>query len=231
MSRRNNNRNPLRRTTVLERVGRRQETEVEKLLKIMARKDQNDLMTPKVPDVPRLMLKRDKVYTFDRSYSFDLVASGTAPTSQSYSFSLAGLPNSSDFTNLFDQYRIVQAEARFIPVYAPGEFPGSIYTAIDYDDAVDISTTEALQYQTLQITGLYQPFLRTLNPTAADIVYNGNVTVAYGQRSRNEWIDVASPSVPHYGLKVAITTITGAPSSITLGSIVLTVTLQCKNPR
>jgi len=161
----------------------------------------------------------------------DLVASGTAPVSFAYDILLNDLPDPTDFTNLYDQYRILQAEIRYIPIYGPGEFPGNIYSVIDYDDANTIGVFESYQYESLQVTGLDQAFVRTFTPKVAEIVYNGNLTVAYGQPRGPRWIDVASPSVPHYGLKLAITTITGAPANITLGQLVVTVTLQCKNPR
>jgi hypothetical protein len=207
------------------------ESNTEKYLKIMALKDQNDLMTPKVPDVIPMKLKSEKVYTFSRSYSLSLSGSGVGPTSISYGASLGTVPDYTDFTTLFDQYRIMQLEVRYIPIYAPGEFPGTISSVIDYDDANTISESQALQYQTLQVTALYQPFYRVLHPRSADIVYNGNVTVAYGQNRGPQWIDVASPDVPHYGLKLALPTITGAPNSIALGNLVFTLTIQCKNPR
>jgi len=210
---------------------RRQPSQVEKYLRIMARKDETDLMSPTVPDMQPMRLKKDKVYTFSRSYSQDLSASGVGPTVSSYAFTLTQLPNYTDFTTLFDQYRILQVEFRFINTYGDGEFPGQIYSAIDYDDDNAVSITDILQYETLQITNLSRPFYRVLQPKSADIVYNGNLTVAYGQSNQPKWIDVASPGVPHYGVKLSIPTITGAPNSISLGLIAVNVVLQCRNPR
>jgi len=189
-------------------------------------------MTPKVPDVMPLALKRDKVYTFSRTNTDTLTLSGTSDSNAfAYSYTLNNLPGPTEFTVLFDQYRIVQVQLRFLPIYGAGEFPGQIYTAIDYDDDTPQVISESLQNDTLQVTELYQPWVRTFNPLASMSVYNSPLLTGYALAKHNQWYDVASPSIKFYGLRLNAPIITGAPAAIAVGQLITTVIVQFKHPR
>jgi len=178
---------------------------------------------PYVPDVPRLRLKRGKVYTFSRSTSM-VVVSATSPTSVGYGlqFTLADLPNAAEFTSLFDQYRIVQVALTYFPS-VPNT--GSIYTAIDYDDASTPTFAEISQKETLQVNQTNQSFTRVLNP-AVDTQLYISVGTAYAVQT-GLWIDSVNASIPYYGLKVFLP----APNTGTVtGTFKIDFVIQGRSP-
>lgn len=191
--------------------------------------------TPQVPDVLPVMLRRDKVYTIQRSValtSFSSNNAGEAPFSMN--FSLDQLPGYTDFTAAFDQYKIAQVHLRFTPRpyvgTAPnfGYTPDYILTAIDYDDSTAVSSAMLLQFQTLLISATDKPFERTLVPRVAESVYTGAAFSGYANTTT--WLDVASPDVRHYGLKGVLPQY-GTAQLTTLLDVVATYTINLKNPR
>jgi hypothetical protein len=204
-----------------------------KFLKQIAVNESNELMEPKVPDVLPMTLKRNKVFTFSRTRFEDLVLSGSTDSNQRhYTFPLNSFVNSTDFTNLYDQYRIAEVQLRYIPIYGPSDFPGVIYSAIDVDDANDEVINQIIQNETVMVTPLYQPFVRTLHPLVALPVFEeGSITDKYATGIPNQWIDAASPGVTYYGVKLSAPVIAGAPANITVGQIICTAIIQCRNPR
>lgn len=153
-----------------------------------------------VPDVPRLRLKM-KPYSFTRmTTGVTLSATTGVPLATGLTFSIDQLPAYTDFTNFFDQYRILQVRVTL----APGALGANsvIYSAIDYDDAnVPITQSDLLERETCQITSSSIFLHRDLVPATLNQVYQSNVTTGYSVKHR-QWIDSQNVSVPHYGLKL-----------------------------
>jgi len=132
------------------------------------------------------------------------------------SFKLSDLPNYSEYTALYDEYRIKAVKVMFIPnfnVSAVDETSGTtnsytgvpaLYTWIDTDDnTAPTAITAGQQFQTFKCHGLMNTMRqRTLIPEVSTALYSGSFT-SYGQL-KNQWIDNNSPSVVHYGLKYGI---------------------------
>jgi hypothetical protein len=162
---------------------------------------------PMVPDVKPKTLQRHKLYTFQRSIDLGIITpSVTVETFTSYTFTLNALPDSTEFTALFDQYRIMQVRMEFTPLFtdtsATVAYP-PIYSAIDYDDANSVTGAQINEYDSVMFvpTGTY--FERCFNPRIAVAAYSGAFT-SFGQPPAGFWIDCASPSVVHYGLKTVM---------------------------
>lgn len=157
---------------------------------------------PTVPDVPRLKISRNKIYTFERVYNLPAI---TSPASVDVSGvigpSLSQFPGYTDLTSLFDQYRIIQIQIDFVPSSSSGVYV-PFYSAIDYDDyTVAAGLGDLLQYQTLMVTQSAAVHTRVFNPRIAAAAYGGVVFTSYANLPGTTWIDVASPSVNYYGLK------------------------------
>jgi len=154
--------------------------------------------------------RRDRAVTFRRTYSITILSANTGVTANGFSFSLSNLPNYTEFTSLYDQYRILQASVSFLP-YAnssssgsvTGSFPGIIASAIDYDDASLPGTTDLQQYESYKRNPAFLEFVRTIKPRVAIATYNGSTFTGYANQYA-PWIDANSPNVPHYGLKTVI---------------------------
>jgi hypothetical protein len=162
---------------------------------------------PMVPDVKPLALQRHRLYSFHRGIDLGIIsASVTVETFTSYTFTLSALPDSTEFTALFDQYRIMQVRMEFTPLFtdtsATVAYP-PLYTVIDYDDANSITGAQANEYDSVMYTPTGTYFERVFNPRIAIAAYSGAFT-SFGQPKAGTWVDCASPSVIHYGLKTVL---------------------------
>jgi len=117
------------------------------------------------------------------------------------SFSLSSSAQAGSFQALFDQWRIMMVEVTVMPFAGPGAtVAGQMYSVIDYDDAATpTSAAQLLQYETLQVNEIAQPFRRCFVPHSAVAAYNGAFTGF--QNVARQWCDSASPGIQHYGLK------------------------------
>lgn len=129
-------------------------------------------------------------------------------------FTLADLPNASDFTNLFDFYRICGVKLQFIPqansndtgASDPLSIPIFHYIA-DYDDSIGFANeNQALEKEGIKTRRLDKPFNYYIVPRVSNEIYNNGVTTAYALNKKKQWIDGNSSGVAHFGLKAWVTT-------------------------
>lgn len=153
-----------------------------------------------IPDVPRLRFKM-KPFTFSRMTSGATLSATTGvPLATALTFSIDQLPSYTDFTNFFDQYRILQVRVTL----APGQLGANsvLYSAIDYDDAnIPITQSDLLERETCQLSNSTVYLHRDLVPAVLTETFQSNVTSGY-QVKQKQWLDSAYPAVPHYGLKL-----------------------------
>jgi hypothetical protein len=158
---------------------------------------------PDTPDVPRLRLKRNKIYTFEDTQDLGIVAtSATLEVDTSYSFNLNSAGNASAFTSLFDTWRIAQITIKFVPQFFSGatQIP-PVLTVIDYDDTTTTPISALINYDTLKISPGNAYFERTFAPKLALSNYTG----AFGGFSQaSTWVDCNSSTTLWYGLKLGI---------------------------
>jgi hypothetical protein len=163
---------------------------------------------PTQPDVRWIVPKRDKeIHNFYLSASRGAITTSTTiPSAGALTFILQDLPAYTELTALYDQYRIMKVKVEFIVTGATNPLtgpPGLILTALDYNDATTpASVNELVQYETVQSVPVGNYFERTLQPRSAVAAYSGVFTSfanVYAQ-----WIDTASSSVVHYGIKYYI---------------------------
>lgn len=161
---------------------------------------------------------RDPIFRVTRILDNGVLQSSTvADVFPTYNFALQYLTAYSEFTALFDQYRIEYVESTFWPTVTSIDAQGAwinsfLLTAVDYDDGNSYSNVnEGLQVATATITPLTKMVTRKFSPRCALAAYSGTFT-SYAQASVMQWIDCGSPGVQHYGLKVAVP-LTGAQQS------------------
>lgn len=156
---------------------------------------------------------RQPVQYFKRSqyYSGVYANSTTADTFYSIPFSLNALPNYTEFTALYDQYRINGVKVTIIPRGNSAEIGASattgqavgVFSVIDYDDgSLLTSIQQACQYPNMKMTRSNQMHMRYLKPrcelagTITSTPTTGAIMATRG------WIDADAAGVPHYGLKL-----------------------------
>lgn len=200
---------------------------------------------------PRRMNKmKRQVHTFKRTaYLGNAVASVTVagiptPIATAHQFNLNLLPGVSDFTNLFDQYKITGAKLTYTPALSEGILSplgasaatlgySRVHSVIDYDDAtVPASEDQLLEYGSHKSTAPFKTHTRYIKPKILQEVYRSAISTSYAPRS-NTYLDIAAPDVPHYGIKVWVSapnTPSGVQGSITY-KVYVTLYFTCKNTR
>lgn len=157
---------------------------------------------------------RNQVHYFSRRcYLTSLVSAGiNVPTLTSLSFNLGQLPNVSDYTALFDQYKISKVKLFFklnqdpsAQTAASSYYP-TMYYSVDHDDVTaPVSVNDMLQHgrtkQRILMPNRY--VVIDVRPSVLFEVLRtaGNTTLA---PKWNQWIDMAHTDTIHYGLKIAI---------------------------
>jgi len=171
---------------------------------VVSNEAETNRMIPSTIDVPRLTLRKDRVFTGSFSYNGgNITSNSTAPNNGAIGIQLSLVPGYTSWTQSFDSYRIARVYVEFIPFgisAAANATLGQITTAIDYDDAAATDMATLLQYDTAMTVESGRYFERRLNPRAAKALYSGTLFNAFGQ-DQSPWIDSDSPSVPLYGLK------------------------------
>lgn len=137
-----------------------------------------------------------------------LTGNASVPTFLGQSFNASSHVNQwSSFNTIFDQYRIVEIEAWIIPgmtgTTTTNNQTQSLYSVTDYDDAATPSSTDnLLQYTNVVVSPSTNGHYRRWRPHVAVATYSGAFTSFANEVS--PWIDVASGSVAHYGLKLGL---------------------------
>lgn len=136
-----------------------------------------------------------------------VTSSNAAQVFAGANFIVNSLDQISHLVALFDQYRIALVELWLVPknpqigASAPTD---NLATVIDYDDSSPLTTyAQALDYVNVVSTSALMAHYRKFVPHVAVAAYSGAFTSFMNETA--PWIDAASPSVQHYGFKVALT--------------------------
>jgi len=171
----------------------------------------------KRPTRSRRTYKRRRTFRSKRSrlstkiYKFKRVATGTqsftseVSTTLDYSFSLENLPNYTEFTALFDMYRIDAVKLQLIPKIniADGNTNNRfmIYSVLDYNDIASLSNVDAaLQYQNLRKTTSTRTHTRFIKPKVA-ITQTDVSATSFVSSYKAPWIKTSNADVAHGFIK------------------------------
>lgn len=182
----------------------------------------------------RVVAGYNKIYSFKRTYQ-GTTFTGTpgASSFESFSFKLNDLPGYTDFTNLFDNYRIVKVVIRMYPQansleFGSDHYMGAMYSAIDTtDDTVPSSLTEIMELENCRSHDPSKPFTVKFKPSISPQIYDGLLTPGYGT-SQNNWIQTSSDDIPYYGWKLGLS----SQANLTHGTYfipIITLHIECKN--
>lgn len=129
-------------------------------------------------------------------------------------FALSDTFNVSEFTSLFDQYRLNCVLLKFIPDYQleNTQTGGNIqnvphlHWVIDSTDATVEPVASLVQYQRYHVTRFNRIVTIKLYPRFSMEIYKSPTNTSYGMGSRKVWLDCTSSGagVPHYGIKFAV---------------------------
>lgn len=167
----------------------------------------------------------------------------------SYYVALQDLPNYTEFTNLYDQYKIVGVKFRIVPFSVSPATGGAVtstaaqpscmfHMVVDNDDASKPTASEAGISELRQCPGyrsvnpyLYQRkgITRYFKPRVATAAYNGAFA---GYKSDTfGWCDCGNPGIQGYGLKGVVETISGGAANLLWFKVEAKVYLVFRHPR
>lgn len=152
------------------------------------------------------------------------------------------LPNNTEFSQLFDQYRIAGVTIRIdfsVNVFSnsgPAYQPPIAYFIADYDDPQDATVNAVLQYPQVITHSWsengYKPFIVSLKPKPLRDVAGAGITTGYSPMASAPFIRTSEMTIPHYGLKMALVN-NGASASAVIGNFLVNVyyDLEFINPK
>lgn len=151
-----------------------------------------------------------------------ILAQQLAGVAVSLAFALSDFANAGTFTAAFDQYRFEKVKVHLVSSVsevnyatastAPPAVP-PLAVVVDYDDSNALANFQAaLQYDNIQLLAPYQSCSIEFLPKFAPTVWNSGAASGFSTKSCiEEWIDVASPQVPFFGIKAWVDA-DGAPT-------------------
>jgi len=140
----------------------------------------------------------------------EVSATPTTNTTAQFVFQLSNLDGYTNFTSLFDQYLLQAVRVSIVPNNnAIGLQTNTttnlvpLYCVLDYDDNTALaSIAAAREYDNCIICEPGESLIRTFSPRIATAAYSGAFTSFANMGP--QWIDAASTSVAHYGMKIFI---------------------------
>lgn len=174
------------------------------------------------------------VHTFNRIAPLNDIPKLPGDQGFGISFRLSDLLDYTEFTNLFDQYRVNWVEYMFI-CKQNGSSPAwpTIFIAEDHDDDAVPVINEILAKEHTQVLqfGSNRTMLKLrLRPNITRNVYNG-VTNGYERAAPGTWVDCAVATVPHYGVKYFISNYNTTSNPNATISVVVRFNLSFKESR
>lgn len=162
------------------------------------------------------------IHSFKRNVDLGLLQGTTFNRFAAYTFTLNNVPNSSEFTALFDQFRITHVQMQFYVQYQPAQLDSSagvgaaaypcLYICRDNDDSTAPTSINQLREHANVQTVILSPekiFKYNVKPATLSNVYQSSVSNSYAPKWK-EWIDCAASDTPYYGVKVGIENMTNA---------------------
>lgn len=160
-----------------------------------------------------LRVSRNPTYSFVRTVAGSTISTQTASaTYGAMVFKLSDLDNYTEFTNLFDRYRICGIKVTFEPNITGFDANAGanaftlpmLLTAIDHNDsATPGSMAELMQYRTLKKTRAHVTHSRYFKPAVLTSAYESAVATAYIPKWK-QWLTCDDPATPHYAIKYGI---------------------------
>ena len=123
---------------------------------------------------------------------------------------LVDVPSYTDFTNLYDQYKIISVKFAYLPrgnqadLGTSGSQITRLFSVLDYDDSVVPTSIDQLcEYQNLKMTNTSKAHVRSFQPRYIREIDTG-LGATGKEVVRGGWIDCTNNNVTHRGIKLAL---------------------------
>jgi hypothetical protein len=134
----------------------------------------------------------------------------SAPGLYAFSFQLSDIPDYTHWAAVYDQYHFDRIDVEIQPLTQlglPGAPPAfaTLVAAVDYDDdSAPGSYSILANYSTAVQVNPGQRKMFSFRPKVNLELYSGSTSINAGIGT--SWVNTADPSIPHFGLKVAVST-------------------------
>lgn len=156
---------------------------------------------------------------------------------QSYTFDLGDVPGYTEYTALYDFYKLNMVVITFIPMFSSSPFQNyttsaaqsvssfaatnqalnsiRFFTCIDYNSAPALTIAQIREYKNCKMTPYMKRHTRTIRPRC-------NIDSDFQLRGK-PWVNCDSPTLPHYSLVCGLSTSEFAATQIASGDILYKV--------
>lgn len=158
----------------------------------------------------------------------------------SFGFSFQDLPQAATMAALFDQYRFDRVEVKLVPqsnnvalsaATSPNNSNPSILAVLDFDDSLAPTTLLGVQeYDNVQISEYGEGLMATITPSMTPAVYASGAFTGYAVEKAG-WLDVASTTIAHYGLKGVVTELTALSTQTCVWNLYIKYFVSFRNTR
>lgn len=183
------------------------------------------------------------VHYFRRSSEYVAIAltsnvagsNGVGFVGAGFLYRLNNVVNVSDFTNLYDQYKIISVKHHFkwSNISQTDDIlsnPPVLQYFTDHDDATNPTHLELLERSATRSFAMRpnKVYSIGIRPAVLSEVYRSSVTTGYVPKW-GQYLDMGNNDIPHYGLKVGWS----YPATTAIGQVVhwVTITFACKGVR
>lgn len=153
---------------------------------------------------------RQKTHFFKRHVDLGIISLTSAGiTTQGFSFQLDEVPNYTEFTALYDQYKLAAVAVKFMPMQTVmqvsgagvGNFNTRFATVIDYDSSGGFASfNDAREFGTCKVKNVSQYHTRYIKPRIKSANENDSTTIV-ASGNRRMWLNTAVANIPHYGVR------------------------------
>lgn len=178
-------------------------------------KSSDSLAMYKQPKNPVRFVKRHTDY-------FTVIVNGVTGVLGAFNFTLASVPNYTEFTNLYDQYKISAISVCFYPrqtevtTLLPADSAKAnarFLSAIDYNDDTAPASFDAIrEYESCKVTSCVEKH---------EVYIKEPLFLNNSGQNVNGWVSTANPSTRFYGLKY------GCEPTLVSGANPFTYQVEC----
>jgi len=162
--------------------------------------------------IRRPLRKSLNTYHFKRTIAGTPLTCNTTAQFGSYSFQFSQLTNATEFSNLFDMYRINKIVIKFVPNHNSSEvgatkFIPNFHSVLDFNDGfAPTALTQLYEYQSWRMTRGYASHTRAFIPAVLYATQDGTLPGSGSPASMKlkQWVSTSETDVYFYGLKWGI---------------------------
>jgi hypothetical protein len=163
-------------------------------------------------------------YKFSRSFDLGTLLRTASDQGFAWPFALNQVPASTEFTTLFDKYRITSIDLTF-SYWRTGHPPGTtddvwpaMYLFMDDDDsAIPTTKSEVLERMSVQRVS-FSPMRQTISVKITPRWVQSRAGTSTNIAPLNSWIDMSTPGVQHYGVKAWVDYYNSSSGNVQIGA-------------